>query len=146
MDENEFAAMEELVRSDIEAGLTADKRESAAPFAPWTSEEIGTGILYANAITGGALTAVEWAFHCKHIAPFAGIPATNRVVTIQGVTIVRVRGAKTTYRRYVDWAGLMAELGVSASFRPAFEKMEDIPNIRVEKTKKAAAKRRPVSS
>src|SRR4051794_21969984 len=98
-EENDFAAMERLVRGDIESGLTADKPESVAPFTAWSSADVGSGILYANAITGGALTAVEWAFHCKHIAPFAGIPATNRVVTIQGVTIVRVRGERTTFRR-----------------------------------------------
>jgi hypothetical protein len=134
MADNDFTEIEDLVRRDIQAGLAGDRGKFRAPFAPRISGDNVDGIQYANAITGGAFTAVEWAFDAQHIESFGGIPATNREVTIHGVTIVRQRGDNTTFRRYVDWAGLMSDLGVTASFRPAFEKMEEIPNIRLERT------------
>jgi hypothetical protein len=150
MADNDYSAIEDLVRRDIEAGLAGGKeRLAAAPFTPVPRLGSGDdGVLYANAITGGQFTAVEWAFSGQHVAEFAGIPASNREVTIYGVTIVRQRGDTMTFRRYVDWSAVMVELGVSASFRPAYERIAEIPNIRTpdaaraNKTNKTRTSRR----
>jgi hypothetical protein len=137
MADNDFADLEDLVRRDISAGLAGGQQDSdGAPFtALATDRNNGDGIVYANAITGGAFTAVEWAFECEHTGPFGGIPTTYRTLTIYGVTIVRTRGEKVTFRRYVDWSAVMAELGVTASFRPAYERMDEIPNINMSARK-----------
>jgi hypothetical protein len=137
MADNDFTNIEDLVRRDISAGLAGKQDDSgAAPFTAISSDRNdGDGVMYANAITGGDFTAVEWAFECEHTGPFGGIPKTNRTLTIYGVTIVRQRGDRTTFRRYVDWSAVMAELGVSASFRPAYERIDEIPNIRIASRK-----------
>src|SRR4051794_20105869 len=126
MADNDYTALEGLVRRDIQAGLAGgDDRAPAAFTAVARRDSDDNGVLYANAITGGQFTAVEWAFRGEHTSEFAGIPATNREVTIHGVTIVRQRGDTTTFRRYVDWSAVMAQLGVSASFRPAYERIAE---------------------
>ena len=143
MANNDFADLEELVRRDIQAGLASERKDAPAPFAALQTEHSDeNGVLYANAITGGALTAIEWAFQCRHVAPFGGIPATGRDLTIYGVTIVRVRGGATTFRRYVDWSAVMVDLGVTASFRPAYERIDEIPNIRVNRERSAPTRAR----
>jgi hypothetical protein len=160
MADNDHTSIEELVRRDIQRGLAGQnirpdgKRASSdeqpqGSFTPISrSNQAGgdDGILYANAITGGAFTAVEWAFQCQHTAPFAGVPPTYRELTIYGVTIVRQRGEKTTFRRYVDWSGVMSELGVTASFRPAYERINEIPNIRITDVTRVSRRNRPTSA
>jgi hypothetical protein len=139
---NEFSDIEELVRNDIRRGLAGDAvgpdgtpagdRKPDASFTPvrGDADQSRDGIVYANAITGDrGTTAVEWAFRCRHVRTFGGILPTNRELTIYGVTIVRTRGEKLEFRRYVDWSMVMTELGVSAGFRPAVNSLDEIPGF-----------------
>jgi hypothetical protein len=62
---------------------------------------------------------VEWVFDGVHDghATFNGLPATGRPVVVRGVTMAGVEEGRFKLRRYVDWAGLFAQLGLSLNWR-----------------------------
>ncbi len=55
----------------------------------------------------------RWAFTGTHTAEFAGIPATNKKITVEGVTIARIVNGKIAEERdYMDDLGFLTQLGV----------------------------------
>ena len=72
-------------------------------------------------------SAVAWTYTCRHVGPLGrvdsgdfelvAIPATNKVVVIEGVTVLRAIEGRVEFRRYVDWATVLADIGVVSSFR-----------------------------
>jgi hypothetical protein len=72
-------------------------------------------------------TAVAWTYTCRHSGPLGridsgdfelvAIPATNKRVVIEGVTILRENDGRIEFRRYIDWNTVLADLGVVSSFR-----------------------------
>ncbi len=55
----------------------------------------------------------RWSFTGTHTGDFAGIKATGKRITVEGVTIARmVNGKITEERDYADDLGLMQKLGV----------------------------------
>jgi hypothetical protein len=76
-------------------------------------------------LTNGGYSAQPWAIDAVHDGDFAGIAPTGARVTIEGVTIVQ-HGADDgstdpLYLRYVDWAGVFAQLGVGTTGRPVID-------------------------
>jgi hypothetical protein len=69
--------------------------------------------------SGGAGVAVEWVFDGRHDGDgtFNGLPPTARPVSVKGVTMIGLEGSKLKLRRYVDWAGLFAQLGLTLNWR-----------------------------
>ncbi len=48
---------------------------------------------------------------------FNGIPASGRGVTVHGFSLLGVEDERLVVRRYVDWAGLFAQLGLTLNWR-----------------------------
>jgi hypothetical protein len=79
---------------------------------------------------------VPWEYDAKHDHPLnttetgaAGmitdhgegapiLPATNRTFPILGVTVVDARQQPVTLHRFVDWANVLANVGMGVSMRP----------------------------
>jgi len=68
-------------------------------------------------LTNGNVTVVPWVYRCRHVGDFNGLFPTQRELQIDGVTIVDDRGGETLLRRYIDWGGVIAQLGLDVSWR-----------------------------
>lgn len=131
--------LEDLVRRDIAVGLAGQSDEqnenpARTIFAPLKEFNRKRGEfpgITARTIDGRrGRTAVEWSYRGQHVGTLAGIRPTDRVVTVRGVTIVEQRDGKPPlFRRYVDWSEVMGALGVTATFRPTFDSLEQIPGF-----------------
>ena len=63
--------------------------------------------------------AVIYTMTARHVAPFLGIPATNRDVSIRGIRIVRFEGGKVSELWAInDYLAISAQLGASIEFVP----------------------------
>jgi hypothetical protein len=100
-------------RADVEAGL--------GRFFPASQGFLVPEVFQGAPVTNGRQTAVVWEYRGRHDAEFQGIPATGRQVVIRGTTIVDHEGPDPQFHRYVDWLDLMAQLGVTATMRPALD-------------------------
>ena len=71
-------------------------------------------------------TVVAWEYEGTHDAPFAGVAPTGLPVHLKGLTVIEhLGGERHLLHRYVDWVTVMAQLGMSASFRPAVPELPD---------------------
>ncbi len=63
--------------------------------------------------------AVEWTIEGRHDKDLAlrGLHASNRDVTVRGLTIFESDGRQLQVRRYIDWIGFYAQLGLSINWR-----------------------------
>ena len=63
--------------------------------------------------------AVTWRFQGVHDVDgaFLELPATGRSVTIRGVSMLGVEDDTFLIRRYIDWAGLYTQLGLTLNWR-----------------------------
>jgi hypothetical protein len=106
----------DLVHRDVVLGLSHAFDERDAGWHP-VADLIDDGLP-----TNGRTSVVPWEFDCTHANAFLGIPSTGRDITIRGTTIVVDRGGDGAdglrYHRYIDWAQVMTDLGVQATFRP----------------------------
>jgi hypothetical protein len=54
----------------------------------------------------------RWSFKGKNTGDFAGMPATGKFITLEGVTIAKIEDGKIVEERdYMDDLGLMVQLG-----------------------------------
>jgi hypothetical protein len=82
-------------------------------FVPWEYDALHDQPMHA---TDGT------AHISAHRAERTGSPllaATGRPLTIAGVTVVDGRGPKVRLHRFVDWASVLAGVGMGMSMRPA---------------------------
>jgi hypothetical protein len=88
-------------------------RKWFTPAEGWKAVEARSGA------AGGAGVAVEWTFDGRHDGDgtFNGLSPTGRPVRVRGVTMIGLEGAKLKLCRYVDWAGLFAQLGLTLNWR-----------------------------
>jgi hypothetical protein len=129
--------LEDLVARDIEVGLAGGSAETdeaprQAIFAPIDGVDFSQGELPGVTVrtVDRNRAAVEWTYRCQHVGHFAGIMPTDKTLVIHGVTIVERRpDREPRFRRYVDWAEVMTQLGVTATFRPSFESVDEIPGF-----------------
>jgi hypothetical protein len=128
--------IEALVRRDIATGLAGQsdvQNENPmpaiiAPLAGFDGKGEFPGVKVAAVEGKRGRVAVEWTYRGRHVGNLGGILGTGKVLTVEGVTIVEQRdGEAPRFKRYVDWAGAMSQLGVTASFRPSFNALSDIP-------------------
>lgn len=63
------------------------------------------------------VVAVPWRYECRHVGNFRNLFPTGRSLTIHGVTFVDGRGDEPVFHRYVDWAGVFTQLGLTVSGR-----------------------------
>ena len=63
------------------------------------------------------LIAVPWIYRCVHDGDFQGLFRTGRELEIHGVTFVDGRTGTDVLARYVDWMGVVNQLGLDVSWR-----------------------------
>ncbi len=72
-------------------------------------------------ITGTSSVGVAWSYGGVHdvAEAFNGLPATGREVVVRGDTVMGMDRYDCRFRlwRYVDWAGLYAQLGLALNWR-----------------------------
>jgi hypothetical protein len=80
---------------------------------------------------GTTSAAVEWTFtgtygrtrrdpndsEVDNDSSFNGVRALGQQVELHGVTLLSIEGSKLRIRRYIDWVGLYAQLGLSVNWR-----------------------------
>jgi hypothetical protein len=106
----------DLVRKDVQSSFGAvfgarddiDEDEVFTVVEPFRGEE---------AVRTANVASVPWTFRCRHTGDFNGIFPTGRNLDIQGVTLVDFRGGEPLLSRYIDWAGVIAQLGLTVSAR-----------------------------
>ena len=67
----------------------------------------------------GGVVAVPWIYKCQHIGNFKGLLPTDRKIEMHGVTFVNYTQdeANPMFHRYVDWLGVVNQLGLEVSWR-----------------------------
>ena len=63
-------------------------------------------------------TAVAWQYHAVHDGEFLGLAPTRQSLVIEGVTLASQGPDGWQLRRYIDWLGVAAQLGMTLSGRP----------------------------
>jgi hypothetical protein len=101
-----------IVSDDVTAGL----RDI---FEPNGSNAVTVAKAFSDTevISNKEIFAVPWSYRCRHTGDFHGVFPTGRYLEIQGVTFVDHRGGDTLLHRYVDWGGVVGQLGISVSGR-----------------------------
>jgi hypothetical protein len=113
-------ALIEIARQQIELGMAIVRADAVPRFRTWFSE---TGEFLTPAERSGPLgpgsVAVEWEFNGVHDkdGAFNGLAASGRAVTARGFTILSADGGRLQVRRYIDWVGLYAQLGLTLNWR-----------------------------
>jgi hypothetical protein len=67
-----------------------------------------------------AVTAIEWQWHGRHDKSYAfnNTLATGTEVTVRGCTVMSFNEKGVLkVRRYIDWAGLLTQIGISVNWR-----------------------------
>lgn len=81
----------------------------------WSYDQERTGPLGPNA------AGVEWSWIGVHDnegdVTFNAIAASGQEVTVRGVSLMGVEDGRFRIRRYIDWAGLFAQLGLTLNWR-----------------------------
>jgi hypothetical protein len=103
-----------LVRDDVLDGL--------GPLFPPVGEgpesfSVREDLAEEDVITNGRITAVPWVFRCEDRGKFQGLFPTGRELEISGVTLVDRGSEEPRFYRYVDWAGVLDQLGLTVSWR-----------------------------
>jgi hypothetical protein len=109
-----------VARNDLAVGVAIARADAVPRFRTWFTEQEGwrSNDERSGAI-GPASVGVEWQFsgvHDKDLA-FNGLAASGRAIEIRGYSIVGADGGKLNVRRYIDWAGLFGQLGLSVNWR-----------------------------
>jgi hypothetical protein len=107
---------EGLARADALSFLTT-------MFTPRRGDESWQPNAERSGRLGEASTGTEWSFEGLHDQDdvFNGIRATGRSVVVRGFTIMGVEEERFRVRRYVDWAGLYGQLGLTVNWRVPLE-------------------------
>ena len=108
-----------IVRADTRPSLRAwfSEGEGGQGTGGWEFEEERTGPI------GPSTVGVEWHWFGVHNdanrdpGAFNGIPASGRDVKVHGFSLLGVEDERLVVRRYVDWAGLFAQLGLTLNWR-----------------------------
>ena len=122
--EGDWSALLETLTGDLEFGLKVVEADSVAVLSQWFTAADGGWRTEADrsGLLGADAFGVAWAYDGIHDIPFAfnGVPASNRPVTVRGFTLIGPdpsgRG-RVQIRRYVDWAGVFGQLGLTLNWR-----------------------------
>jgi hypothetical protein len=92
-------------------------------FEPQRGEESWQATAERSGRLGEAAAGTEWSFEGLHVHDdvFNGIRATGRPVVVRGFTIMSLEEERFKVRRYVDWAGLYGQLGLTVNWRVPLE-------------------------
>ena len=105
---------EDLLPLDLVYGTP---REPDAPIPPAYDGRLvlpdGLDELSRAPLSSGPIHALPWEYRGTAAVSRRGVAGSKDVV-ISGVTVVTDRGEQREFRRYVDWASVWAQLGVSS--------------------------------
>jgi hypothetical protein len=108
----------ELVRDDVLAALAEifePRGDETEMFG--VREELEVEGEEQEVISNGTLVAVPWVYRCRHTGDFQGLFPTGRDLRIDGVTLVDRSHGEALFYRYIDWAGVISQLGLMVSAR-----------------------------
>jgi len=115
------------LRSDIEFQIAVTKADTRPFLRRWFAERDGGWVcnLEGTGPVGPASVGSEWSFAGAHTVDgaFNGLAASGKDVVVRGYTIMSAEpvdkgdGTDFKVRRYVDWAGLYGQLGLSINWR-----------------------------
>lgn len=76
-------------------------------------------IVFEDALAGSDRVATRWRFEGTHAGPLAGIPASGRRVSVEGIRIDRIADGKIA-ESWMQWdlLGLFEQIGAAAAPRP----------------------------
>lgn len=112
-----------LVREDVLEGL-ARRRDDDQPDG-FDRDELERGFRFLDRGRGGLPVLVgdvagvaAWRTEATHDERFQGIPPTGHEVEITGCTYVLTGEDPMQFVRFVDWASVFAQLGVTFNTKP----------------------------
>lgn len=111
------------LREDREFQLALARADTRPYLLSWFSETEGwLADEERSGPIGEQAVGTEWSWTGVHddtgpAGAFNGIAASGRPVTVSGFTLMSAEGDRFTVRRYVDWAGLFAQLGLTLNWR-----------------------------
>lgn len=108
-----------LARADTRPVLRSwfgERGITRRPEGGWSHDPERTGPIGPNAV------GVEWRWIGTHDDEgegdgFNAIAPSDRDVTVRGFTLMGAEDGRFMVRRYIDWAGLFAQLGLSLNWR-----------------------------
>lgn len=108
----------EAARLDVESVMS--QLFSPDPVDAFVVDELpdGSAGVIADHERDDPPVAVVWTFRGTHDRDGAGIDATGASVTIRGVTVLSGRPGHREYRRFVDWADVAGQVGLTLGRRP----------------------------
>lgn len=125
--EDDPGALIHRLREDTEFLVTLARADTQPYLAAWFTEILiegqESGWSYDGERTGPLgrnAAGVEWSWtgvHDNLHGDFNTIAASGKAVTVRGVTLMGVEEGRFRVRRYVDWAGLFAQLGLALNWR-----------------------------
>lgn len=102
------------VREDIAAGI-------GTIFGPYEDSKVRVPDELDGPINHqeGDVITVPWIYEAEHNGDFQGLLPTFRLIEVHGVTVVNYSkdAEKPTFHRYVDWLGVVNQLGLVVSWR-----------------------------
>ena len=110
-----------LVREDVLEGL--GRRSDDDQPDGFDSEELGRNFTFLDesderterlpVAVGDGASVVAWRTEATHDGRFQGIPPTGHHVEITGCTYVLTSETPPEFVRFVDWASVLAQVGVT---------------------------------
>lgn len=122
-------ALVSALREDTELLVALARADTRPTLVTWFSEQLVTGNETGwthdperSGAVGEAAAGVEWSWHGVHddtgkAGAFNSTTGSDRRVTVHGFTLMGVEADEFLVRRYVDWAGVFAQLGFSLNWR-----------------------------
>lgn len=105
-----------LARADVRPHLVTWFSEASPRRDAWLPNRERSGPIGDHAV------GIEWSWTGVHddegcANAFQGIPGSGRAVTVRGFTLMGVEEGRFRVRRYVDWAGVFAQLGLTLNWQ-----------------------------
>ena len=141
-----------ILREDPELRSRSARADVAPQLRGWFAPDYPGGDWHVDPVTSASdaepLVGVEWSYEGVHSEPtFDGLRATGRRVVVRGFSLFVVEDGEFRVRRYIDWMGLYAQLGLSVNWRlpidavPEGQAFQDVAALEAAAVAEGAAER-----
>ena len=117
---DDHSSLVEEMRGDTDFALAVVRADCITYLRKWFTRTDGWKTLdERSGASGRTGVAVEWTYAGVHdgAADFNGLSPTGRPVVVRGVTMAGLEKGRMVLCRYVDWAGVFAQLGLTLNWR-----------------------------
>jgi hypothetical protein len=117
---DDHSALLDEMRGDAPFALAVARADCITYLRQWFTRTDGWKTVdERSGAAGAAGVAVEWTYSGVHdgAAMFNSLAPTGRPVIVRGVTMAGVEKGRLKLCRYVDWAGVFAQLGLTLNWR-----------------------------